>query len=133
MLGGLVGFERGLHGRAAGLRTHMLVSIGAALTAVVGIGISVSMQAIIVNSDAARISAQVISGIGFLGAGTILLKKGNSQITGLTTAAGDRNARKGSRPHPYKKRDRMKISAPLFFFPGSALLFPPFFTFLKKM
>lgn len=88
VLGGLVGFERGLHGRAAGLRTHMLVSIGAALTAIVGISISVSMQAIGVNSDAARISAQVISGIGFLGAGTILLKKGNSQITGLTTAAG---------------------------------------------
>lgn len=88
VLGGAVGFERGFHGRAAGLRTHMLVSIGAALTAIIGVSVSVSMSSRGINSDAARISAQVISGIGFLGAGTILLKKGNSQIMGLTTAAG---------------------------------------------
>ena len=88
VLGGVVGFERGYHGRAAGLRTHMLVSVGAALTAVIGVNLSVALNEINVNSDVVRISAQVISGIGFLGAGTILLKKGNSQITGLTTAAG---------------------------------------------
>ncbi len=85
LAGGLVGIEREFHGRAAGLRTHMLVSLGAALTAMVGLFLA---QQPGINTDAARISAQVMSGVGFLGAGTILLKKGNSQITGLTTAAG---------------------------------------------
>ncbi len=88
VLGGAIGFERGLHGRAAGMRTHMLVSIGAALAAIIGIHISIAMHEMGINSDVQRTGAQVISGIGFLGAGTILLKRGNSQITGLTTAAG---------------------------------------------
>ena len=66
----------------------MLVSLGAALTSIIGISLSISMHDYLINSDAARISAQVITGVGFLGAGTILLKKGNSQIMGLTTAAG---------------------------------------------
>ncbi len=82
--GGLVGIERGWHGRAAGLRTHMLVCIGAALSAIIGWYLSENG----VTTDAQRTGAQVMSGVGFLGAGTILLKKGNSQITGLTTAAG---------------------------------------------
>ena len=84
--GGLVGMEREVHGRAAGLRTHMMVSVGAALTTLIGL---FSLEILEVTwADPMRIGAQVISGIGFLGAGTILLKKGNSQITGLTTAAG---------------------------------------------
>lgn len=84
--GGLVGMEREVHGRAAGLRTHMMVSVGAALTTLIGV---FSLEILEVTwADPMRIGAQVISGIGFLGAGTILLKKGNSQITGLTTAAG---------------------------------------------
>ena len=85
LLGGVIGLERGRQRRAAGLRTHILVCIGAALTAMVGfyardvLGIN--------NSDPLRVSAQVISGIGFLGVGTIMLK-GRFQIVGLTTAAG---------------------------------------------
>ena len=84
--GALVGFEREVHGRAAGLRTHMMVALGAALTTLIG-AFNVDVLG---NdwSDPMRLGAQVISGIGFLGAGTILLKKENSQITGLTTAAG---------------------------------------------
>ena len=84
--GGLVGVEREVHGRAAGLRTHMMVSLGAALTTLIGV-FNVDVLGI-TWADPMRVGAQVISGIGFLGAGTILLKKGNSQITGLTTAAG---------------------------------------------
>lgn len=88
LAGGLVGLEREFHGRAAGVRTHMLVSLGAALSALIGAYLSVEMGAMGINSDAQRTGAQVISGVGFLGAGTILVKKGNSRISGLTTAAG---------------------------------------------
>lgn len=83
LLGGLIGTERGRHGRAAGMRTHVLVCIGSCMTALVGIYI----QSINPNADIARIAAQVISGIGFLGAGTIMIRN-QSVITGLTTAAG---------------------------------------------
>lgn len=87
LAGGIVGVERGLHGRAAGMRTHMMVSMGAALTTMLGV---YNVEALGVTwADPMRIGAQVISGVGFLGAGTILLKRGsNSQISGLTTAAG---------------------------------------------
>lgn len=87
--GALIGLERGRQRRAAGLRTHTLVCLGAALTATVGIFASVILTEIhgISVSDPLRISAQVISGIGFLGVGTIMLK-GRFQIVGLTTAAG---------------------------------------------
>ena len=61
----------------------MLVCIGAAVTAVIGWYLSTE-----IGGDPQRTGAQVMSGVGFLGAGTILLKKGNSRITGLTTAAG---------------------------------------------
>lgn len=82
--GGLIGIERGFHGRAAGLRTHMLVCLGAALTALIGCYLADGGM----TTDVQRTGAQVMSGVGFLGAGTILLKKGNEKITGLTTAAG---------------------------------------------
>lgn len=82
--GGIIGIERGKQRRAAGLRTHILVSLGAALTATIGF-YCVSVAGI--ATDPLRVAAQVISGIGFLGVGTILLK-GRFQITGLTTAAG---------------------------------------------
>ena len=86
LCGGVVGMEREVHGRAAGLRTHMMVAVGAALTTLIGV---FSLDVLEVTwADPMRIGAQVISGIGFLGAGTILLKRGNPQITGLTTAAG---------------------------------------------
>ncbi len=84
LMGGLIGFERGRHGRAAGLRTHILICVGAAITALTGLFL---IKAELLAGDAARLSAQVISGIGFLGAGIILVRNG-SVITGLTTAAG---------------------------------------------
>ena len=82
--GGIIGLERGKQGRAAGMRTHILVSIGASLTALIGFYI---YSVLGMTTDPMRLSAQVISGIGFLGVGTILIK-GRFQITGLTTAAG---------------------------------------------
>lgn len=89
LAGGLIGTEREYHGRAAGLRTHMMVSLGAALTSIIGISLSVLMyETYGVTSDIQRTGAQVMSGVGFLGAGCILLKKGNFRVTGLTTAAG---------------------------------------------
>lgn len=83
LLGGFMGLERGLKNRAAGLRTYMLVCIGACLIMltnqfifqIYGIG------------DPVRMGAQVISGIGFLGAGTIIVTR-RTQVKGLTTAAG---------------------------------------------
>lgn len=84
LFGGLIGSERGKHGRAAGLRTHILVCVGAAVTVLVGL---YSVQIFQLNSDPLRLGAQVISGIGFLGAGTILHHE-HSRVTGLTTAAG---------------------------------------------
>ena len=83
-MGGIIGMERGRQGRAAGMRTHILVCLGAALTALTGM---YAVDVLGFDSDPLRISAQVISGIGFLGVGTILIK-GRFQITGLTTAAG---------------------------------------------
>ena len=85
VVGGLIGIERGKQGRAAGMRTHILVCLGAALTVMIGIYARETLG--IVTSDPLRIAAQVVSGIGFLGVGTILIK-GRFQITGLTTAAG---------------------------------------------
>ena len=83
-VGGIVGMERGRQGRAAGMRTHILVCLGATLTAMTG---AYAVNVLGMSGDPLRISAQVISGIGFLGVGTILIK-GRFQITGLTTAAG---------------------------------------------
>ncbi len=80
-LGGLVGLEREVHGSDAGLRTHILVSLGSALVMVVSILMSQSFA----GTDPARISAQVVSGIGFLGAGSIL--RSATSVRGLTTAA----------------------------------------------
>lgn len=83
IFGGLIGIERGRHGRAAGMRTHILICIGAAMTALTGLFVA----HIGGTGDITRISAQVISGIGFLGVGTIMVRN-NSTVTGLTTAAG---------------------------------------------
>ena len=84
VVGGIIGMERGRQGRAAGMRTHILVCLGATLTAMTGM---YAYEILHFGNDPLRISAQVISGIGFLGVGTILIK-GRFQITGLTTAAG---------------------------------------------
>ncbi len=83
IIGAAIGTERARHGRAAGMRTHILVCIGAAMTAMTGIYVNQTFG----GGDVLRIAAQVISGIGFLGAGMIILKNGNV-ISGLTTAAG---------------------------------------------
>lgn len=83
ILGGLIGIEREVNNRPAGLRTHVLVTVGSALIMLISIdGFS---DAINRTGDPARLAAQVVSGIGFLGAGTIM-RNGNS-INGLTTAA----------------------------------------------
>jgi len=83
VLGGIIGFERGRSGRPAGLRTHILVCLGAVLTMMTNQYIFEEFGV----SDPTRMAAQVISGIGFLGAGTILVT-GRHQVKGLTTAAG---------------------------------------------
>lgn len=84
IIGTVIGSERARHGRAAGMRTHILVCLGATLTSMIGVYLNIKYQNQI---DVARLSAQVISGVGFLGAGMIILKN-NNIITGLTTAAG---------------------------------------------
>ena len=84
LIGGLIGAERGRHGRAAGLRTHILVCLGSAMAVLAGL---YSVQYLGLSGDPLRIAAQVVSGIGFLGAGTILTRS-HAHITGLTTAAG---------------------------------------------
>ena len=89
-LGGLLGYERDMHGRGAGLRTHLLVSMGACVfmilsTRVEYFGVALSPTGISRVTDPARIAAQVVTGIGFLGAG-VIIKEGLS-IRGLTTAA----------------------------------------------
>ena len=83
-IGGVIGLERGKQGRAAGMRTHTLVCLGATLASMLGY---YSTTFLPFGGDPLRVGAQVISGIGFLGVGSILIK-GRFQITGLTTAAG---------------------------------------------
>lgn len=82
VLGGLIGWEREVHDRPAGFRTHILVSVGSTLIMIVSLAMYYSF---INTADPGRIAAQVVSGIGFLGAGTII-RQGVS-IRGLTTAA----------------------------------------------
>lgn len=82
LLGGLVGLERELHGRAAGLKTHILVCLGSALIMLTSMHIFYLYPA---RVDPTRIAAGLITGIGFLGAGTIL--RFRASVRGLTTAA----------------------------------------------
>lgn len=84
LCGGIIGAGRGKSRHAAGLRTHILVCMGAACVMIVNLYLS---QTLGLDADAARMGAQVVSGIGFLGAGTIIVT-GRYQIRGLTTAAG---------------------------------------------
>lgn len=81
ILGGIIGFERSGNRHEAGLRTHIIVCLGAAAVMIIGEQMSIRYF-----GDPARLSAQVISGIGFLGAGSIILD--GSRIRGITTAAG---------------------------------------------
>ena len=83
IIGGLLGLERGMKNRPAGLRTYMLVCVGACLIMLTNQYLFQVTQA----GDPMRLGAQVVSGIGFLGAGTIVVTRYN-RIKGLTTAAG---------------------------------------------
>lgn len=83
MVGGIIGLERGMKNRAAGFRTYMLVCLGACVV----MATNQYIYQIFGTGDPVRMGAQVISGIGFLGAGTIVVTSQN-QIKGLMTAAG---------------------------------------------
>ena len=91
--GGVVGIERGKKNRPAGFRTYILVCIGAALTMVLGQylfameSVWKNAESVFPKTDISRFGAQVINGIGFLGAGTIIVT-GRQQVKGMTTAAG---------------------------------------------
>jgi putative Mg2+ transporter-C (MgtC) family protein len=80
LLGGLIGFEREFRAKEAGLRTHFFVALGSALFMLI------SQYAFTGRFDAARVAAQVVSGIGFIGAGVIIFQK--NVVRGVTTAAG---------------------------------------------
>ncbi|MBO4289523.1 MAG: MgtC/SapB family protein [Lachnospiraceae bacterium] len=84
LLGTLIGLERSAKNRTAGFRTHILVCLGGAIAAVTGLYIYMVME---LPADVSRISGQVITGLGFIGAGAIIVTKKMS-IKGLTTAAG---------------------------------------------
>ena len=94
-LGGMIGLERGFKGRPAGFRTYLIVCLGAALTMLLSQYNYVMMESqwaelaksIGIRTGVSRFGAQVINGIGFLGAGTIIVT-GRQQVKGLTTAAG---------------------------------------------
>jgi putative Mg2+ transporter-C (MgtC) family protein len=81
-LGGLLGWERERSGKAAGMRTHMLVAMGAALFVLIPQQMNMS------DENLARIIQGIITGVGFLGAGTILKSANETTVKGLTTAAG---------------------------------------------
>ena len=81
LLGGAIGIEREYRSKEAGFRTHFLVALGSALFCIVSqYGFNIDLK------DSSRVAAQVVSGIGFLGAGTIIFQK--NVVRGLTTAAG---------------------------------------------
>ena len=82
--GAIIGFDRATKRRGAGLKTHVLVCLGATLVMLTGQFIQINYDG---NMDVARLGAQVISGVGFLGVGTIIVT-GRNQVRGLTTAAG---------------------------------------------
>lgn len=82
---GAIGFKRDESGAQAGFRTHILVCLGAMLTMSTGQFAYLYMGS---SVEPTRIGAQVVSGIGFLGAGTIIVNRRNNHISGLTTAAG---------------------------------------------
>ncbi len=82
VLGGLLGFERAQQGKSAGVRTHMLVAMGAALF------VLIPQQAGVSSADLSRVLQGVVAGVGFLGAGAIFMGTKEVEPRGLTTAAG---------------------------------------------
>jgi Uncharacterized membrane protein len=95
LVGGFLGLDREMHGRPAGFRTYMLVSMAAACTTMLSQYLDLMLhtawkdafEIVGARTDLVRLGAQVVSGIGFLGAGIILVRN-NSTVAGLTTAAG---------------------------------------------
>lgn len=95
LCGGLIGIDRGKKRRAAGFRTYMLVCVGAAMTIILSTYLQYMITSVwspelgrtLGDTDVSRFGAQVINGIGFLGAGTIIVT-GRQQVKGMTTAAG---------------------------------------------
>ena len=96
LLGGLVGLERELRAKEAGVRTHFLVALGSGLLMVI------SQFGFTGSFDASRVAAQVVSGMGFIGAGTIIFQK--NAVRGLTTAAGIWVAAAGCTCWPGRRR-----------------------------
>lgn len=82
-IGGILGFDRGRKNRPAGFRTYMLVCLGSTLVMIT----NQYVFQVFKSGDPVRLGAQVVSGVGFLGAGTIILT-GRNQVKGITTAAG---------------------------------------------
>ena len=82
LLGGVLGYEREHKGKAAGIRTHMLVALGAALF------VLVPQQAGMNVADMSRVIQGIVTGVGFLGAGAIIKQHSKENVQGLTTAAG---------------------------------------------
>ncbi len=95
LVGGVIGLERERKGRAAGFRTYMLVALGAAVTMIMSQYLNIMLKTYLADAfeivkqrtDVVRIGTQVISGVGFLAAGTIIVT-GKQEVKGLTTAAG---------------------------------------------
>ena len=90
VLGGLIGLEREYRAKEAGFRTHFLVALGSAVFMIVSAyGFSdVALSDTTGRWDVSRVAAQVVSGIGFIGAGTTIFRKAENIVSGLTTAAG---------------------------------------------
>lgn len=89
LLGGAIGLEREYRSKEAGFRTHFLVALGSALFMVVSAyGFEGALGTPEHRWDVSRVAAQVVSGIGFIGAGTIIFRKSENVVSGLTTAAG---------------------------------------------
>ena len=87
LLGAVIGFEREYHAKEAGVRTHLLVALGSCLFMILSVyGFDFMLDRDHVSFDPSRIASQVVTGIGFIGAGTIILQK--QMVRGLTTAAG---------------------------------------------
>jgi putative Mg2+ transporter-C (MgtC) family protein len=88
VLGGAIGWERETTGKAAGLRTHMLVCAGATLFIALGNLLAATFEVDeFIRADPLRIIEAIVAGVSFLGAGTIFVSRGERQVVGLTTAA----------------------------------------------
>ena len=95
LVGGVIGLERERKGRAAGFRTYMLVALGAAVTVILSQYLDIMLKTFLADAyavvgqrtDVVRLGTQVVGGVGFLAAGTIIVT-GKQEVTGLTTAAG---------------------------------------------